>query len=513
MATNAPLVSTGQAFEELEPFQVPGAAAMNESITVPDILSLEPASREALRAEEPHRLLGDASKGSIKRKALHITNDAYSALSQGMKNLRLSTDEHGALSEHLGVASEEDEPMVVEPNEETQTERPPAPEYILLEQWEAYGSGGPYLPEEPASWEEQRDKKAYHGREIAARANAALDDVMREAIEAFGETLRESPPSTSPEALPDHWEAPGSGDPNLPAEPSSREEQHDENPIDGSGTFASVYTALDEAEREASDAFGETHRESPPSTSPEALPDHWEAPRSGDQHLLEEPSSREEQHDKNQDVNNIPLHSLFLACEKCDDLFTKQYNLEMHTRRKHWHSTEGIHHCTHCTYTSTRKADIIRHERTHVGRRDSVCHLCQKRFSRPDTLKVHMIIHSAEKPYECSQCGKKFRERAHARRHEQVIHSRRYPLTCPRCGAGAEDVTRLRRHTCKPLGTTEGNEELKRGRGRPRLRADGTAPKVRPRNTTEGTPQQGGVKRGRGRTRKVIAQDASAPAP
>ncbi|KAK8777424.1 hypothetical protein V5799_029230, partial [Amblyomma americanum] len=74
---------------------------MNESITVPDILSLEPASREALRAEEPHRFLGDASIGSIKRKAPYIADDAYSALSQGMKNLRLSTDEHGALSEHL----------------------------------------------------------------------------------------------------------------------------------------------------------------------------------------------------------------------------------------------------------------------------------------------------------------------------------------------------------------------------------------------------------------------------
>ncbi|XP_077501338.1 uncharacterized protein LOC144112365 [Amblyomma americanum] len=122
---------------------------------------------------------------------------------------------------------------------------------------------------------------------------------MREAIEAFGETHRESPPSTSPDALPDHWEAPGSGGPNLPEEPPSREEQHEDNPIDGSGTFASVYTALNEAEKEASDAFGDTHRESPPSTSPDALPDHWEAPGSGDQHLLEEPSSREEQHDKN----------------------------------------------------------------------------------------------------------------------------------------------------------------------------------------------------------------------
>ncbi|XP_077497863.1 uncharacterized protein LOC144108521 [Amblyomma americanum] len=135
---------------------------------------------------------------------------------------------------------------------------------------------------------------------------------------------------------------------------------------------------------------------------------------------------------KEEDVNIVPLHSLFLACEKCGDLFTTQYNLEMHTRRKHWRNTHGIRRCTYCTYTSSRKADIARHEHAHVDKRNSLCHVCQKRFSQPANLKVHMRIHSGDKPYECSQCGKRFRQRVHARRHEQVIHSRQYPLHCPR---------------------------------------------------------------------------------
>ncbi|XP_077501188.1 uncharacterized protein LOC144111965 isoform X2 [Amblyomma americanum] len=59
---------------------------------------------------------------------------------------------------------------------------------------------------------------------------------------------------------------------------------------------------------------------------------------------------------KEEDVNIIPLHSLFLACEKRGDLFSTLYNLEVHTRRKHWHSVHGIHRCTYCTYTSTRKS-------------------------------------------------------------------------------------------------------------------------------------------------------------
>ncbi|XP_077517234.1 uncharacterized protein LOC144128053 [Amblyomma americanum] len=480
-------------------------------------------------------------------KPVYFSEDTWHKLPDDIKKCYGNVKKDGSLKEKKGVSTGDEEPMVVEPVEVirpqvSQSECPPAPEYMLLDHWEALGSDGPDQPEEPASREEHRDETPFDGSGMVARADSTsgtmLADVKSEVNSEDASfvgmsifeflTSGKSTITGVPEgvftlkALPkglhfgpyhrvkvDGIENGGCTWPVrrcaefFVVDGRQQEHNHWMNNVNYSPSkrrqnlVALLFNG---------DIYYRTLRNVGPGE--ELLVGYS---TSFTESLLGNPRGRGAL--KEQDVNIVPLHSLFLACEKCGDLFTTQYNLEMHTRRKHWHSTEGIHHCTHCTYTSTHKVDVFRHERTHVARRESLCHLCQKRFSQPDNLKVHLMIHTGEKPYECSQCGKRFRQRVHARRHEHVIHSRQYPLHCPRCGAGAEDVTRLRRHTCKPLGTTDSKEELKRDRGRPRLRADGTAPKVRPRNTTEGTPQQGRVKRGRGRPRKAVKQDVSPPRP
>ncbi len=36
------------------------------------------------------------------------------------------------------------------------------------------------------------------------------------------------------------------------------------------------------------------------------------------------------------------------------------------------------------------------------------CEICQHRITRKDNLKIHMRIHSGEKPYQCFICHKSF---------------------------------------------------------------------------------------------------------
>ncbi|XP_072843566.2 zinc finger protein 202 isoform X2 [Pogona vitticeps] len=60
------------------------------------------------------------------------------------------------------------------------------------------------------------------------------------------------------------------------------------------------------------------------------------------------------------------------------------------------------------------------------------CEVCGKSISKPH-MSIHKQIHTGEKPYECSSCGKGFRRREYLKAH-QSVHTEEKAYKCVECG-------------------------------------------------------------------------------
>ena len=120
-----------------------------------------------------------------------------------------------------------------------------------------------------------------------------------------------------------------------------------------------------------------------------------------------------------------------LTCTICLKTCASKGAMRKHMHR---HRAGSSFPCDICHRSFTAQSTLYHHKRgVHSDLKPYKCIQCEKRFNFHHSLKLHMLQHKGVRPYQCDTCDKTYLTATHLKSHKQAVHSDSKKYSCVIC--------------------------------------------------------------------------------